>query len=161
MTTVFLCLGSNLGDRQDLLKKACAKLDAHANCHIQKMSLVYETEPWGVTDQNYYFNQVVEIETHLTPKELLILCHKIESELDRQRDGSWSPRTLDIDILIFGSIQIEEPDFHVPHRHLHERRFALVPLVEIAPDVLIPGSGKTAAQMLTACRDTHRVQPLE
>ena len=161
MNTVLLCLGSNLGNRQDLLKKACAELDAHADCQIQKMSSVYETEPWGVTDQDHYLNQVVKIKTTLLPRDLLTLCHKIESRLDRQRDGNWSPRTLDIDILVFGSIQIDEPDFHVPHKHLHERRFALVPLVEIAPDVVIPGSGKTAVEMLNTCHDTHRVQPFE
>ena len=142
------------------MEQAFRQLAGHKACKVVRKSSIYETEPWGLEDQPQYLNQVIEVQTSLAPRNLLMLCHQIESDLNRQRQQAWGPRTLDIDILLYASVLIEDSDFHVPHKHLHERRFALVPLVELAPDVMIPGKGMTAEQLLLQCPDTRHVQIL-
>jgi 2-amino-4-hydroxy-6-hydroxymethyldihydropteridine diphosphokinase len=151
---VFLGLGSNLGDREAYLKKAISALDDLNDCEVRQVSSVYETEPWGKKDLTEFLNQVVELETRLGAQELLTACKRIEEMLGRRNGKSGESRTMDIDLLLYGDRVIEENFLHVPHPRLPARRFALVPLDEIASNVIIPGSGKTVREALELCSDT-------
>ena len=136
---------------------------AHESLRSQKEvqfiqeSPVYETSPWGVRDQPCFLNQVIEIETELRPLELLQLTKRIERKAGRQTGFKWGPRTLDIDILLYGDIRYSDEAIRIPHPHLHERRFVLEPLTSIAPGLWIPGFGATAAELLVKCQDPGQV----
>lgn len=129
---VYIGLGSNLGDRRGNLEKACKKL----NC-LEK-SLVYETEPFGVKDQPKFLNMVCMIETDLSPRDLLKHIKEIEVELGRKKRKKWGPREIDIDILFYGDLVIDEPDLKIPHPGILEREFVMKPLTEIAPEFIHP-----------------------
>jgi 2-amino-4-hydroxy-6-hydroxymethyldihydropteridine diphosphokinase len=134
MTRAFLGLGSNLGDQWDLLREAVGSLTG-----VVAVSPVYRTEPMGGPGgQQPYLNLVVEIETDLSPRELLGVCHRLESAADRVRIERWGPRTLDVDILWMEGVEIDEPDLQVPHPRMTRRRFVMAPLADIAPDVVAP-----------------------
>lgn len=122
------------------------------------MSSIYETEPWGKKDQGIFLNQVVEVETLIPPHELLKMCKKIEKKLGRRNGKAWGPRTMDIDLLIYGDRIVEEAALQVPHPRLQGRRFVLIPLDEIAPNFTIPGSGMTVREALKTCPDTGSVK---
>ncbi|MFC3815727.1 2-amino-4-hydroxy-6-hydroxymethyldihydropteridine diphosphokinase [Lysobacter sp. GCM10012299] len=143
--TAFVGLGSNLGDSIVALRAAFAALAAIEGTRLLQASRLYRTPAWGVTEQPDFVNAVAMLETQHTPQQLLADLLAIErvAGRDRQADGSdrWGPRTLDLDLLLYGDAVISEPGLQVPHPHLHERAFALVPLLEIAPDALIPGIG--------------------
>jgi len=147
----FIGLGGNLGDSVATLKAALRALDALPDTRMVRASRLYRTAAWGVTDQPDFINAVALLQTRRTPRQLLEDLLEIERHAGRHRldDGSdrWGPRTLDLDLLLFGDARIDEPGLHVPHPRLHERAFVLVPLAEIAPDAPIPGVG-TAAQAL-------------
>ncbi|MDR0182503.1 2-amino-4-hydroxy-6-hydroxymethyldihydropteridine diphosphokinase [Lysobacter arvi] len=150
-TQAFVGLGSNLGDSVATLKTALRALDALADTRLARASKLYRTAAWGVTDQPDFINAVALLHTRRTPQQLLQDLLEIERRAGRHRlaDGSdrWGPRTLDLDLLLYGEARIDEVGLHVPHPRLHERAFVLVPLAEIAPDACIPGVG-TAAQAL-------------
>lgn len=134
MTRAFLGLGSNLGDQWELLRAAVGSLTG-----VVAVSPVYRTEPMGGPGgQQPYLNLVVEIETELSPRELLGVCHRLESAADRVRIERWGPRTLDVDILWMEGVEIDEPDLQVPHPRMTRRRFVMAPLADIAPDVVAP-----------------------
>jgi 2-amino-4-hydroxy-6-hydroxymethyldihydropteridine diphosphokinase len=116
------------------------------------------TEPWGKRNQSAFLNQVIELETVLEPGPLLEACRSIESRLGRKRMEKWGPRTIDIDILLFDSRVVETAELRIPHPRLAERRFVLVPLAEIAPDIRVPGAVQTVSSLLAACKDTGVVQ---
>ena len=141
----FVGLGSNLGDSAAVLHRALDALAALPHTRLVRASKLYRTPAWGVTDQPDFVNAVAMLDTALAPRELLTRMLAIEHEAgrDRRADGSdrWGPRTLDLDLLLYGEATIDEPGLHVPHPHLHERAFALVPLVEIAPDAVIAHIG--------------------
>ncbi|MCL1950515.1 MAG: 2-amino-4-hydroxy-6-hydroxymethyldihydropteridine diphosphokinase [Turicibacter sp.] len=137
MVKAYLGLGSNLGDRRAYLTEALSLLGS--NMEITNQSPLYETKPWGVTDQEPYLNLAVEVQTDLEPEELLQLCQQIEHALDRVRDQKWGPRTMDIDILLYGSESIDAPDLKVPHPYLTQRDFVVIPLADIAPKVKVQG----------------------
>jgi 2-amino-4-hydroxy-6-hydroxymethyldihydropteridine diphosphokinase len=141
----FVGLGSNLGDSIGILQAAFAALERLPATRLPKHSALYRTPAWGVTAQPDFINAVAMLETALAPQELLAAMLGIEREAGRARrdDGSdrWGPRTLDLDLLLYGDAIIDEPGLRVPHPHLHERAFALVPLLEIAPDAVIPAYG--------------------
>lgn len=134
MTRAYLGLGSNLGDRLGHLKAAVSLLDAADGVEVAAVSSVYRSEPVGPPGQGEYLNAVVAVDTSLSPAVLLSRSREIEEARGRRRGLRWGPRTLDIDILLFGSEEIDEPDLQVPHPRLATRRFVLDPLLEIAPD---------------------------
>ncbi|MFH1012658.1 MAG: 2-amino-4-hydroxy-6-hydroxymethyldihydropteridine diphosphokinase, partial [Candidatus Peregrinibacteria bacterium] len=129
----YLSLGGNVGRRQDYLEAALKLLSEHPAIDIAQVSPIYETEPWGKKDQPWFLNQVLKIQTELPPEKLLKLCESVEQKLKRIPTEIWGPREIDVDILLYGDEIINSPDLRVPHPHMNERRFILVPLVEIAP----------------------------
>lgn len=138
-------LGSNLGQSCPILRAACSELDGLPDTRLLRRSRLYRTPAWGKRDQPDFINAAALLETSLAPRALLDGLLAIERDYGRVRaaDGSdrWGPRTLDLDLLLYGQKQIDQPGLRVPHPHLHERAFALLPLVEIFPDAIIPGIG--------------------
>ncbi len=159
-TIAFIGLGSNQGDKLSLCKRAIALLEAKAG-RVTKVSSFYCTEPVGFPDQEDFLNAVVEIETGLSALALLAACHVIEEELGRTRFLRWGPRTIDLDILLYGDAMIASDELIVPHPRLTERGFVLTPLAEIAPKTVEPRSRRTIAELLQALRDPHRVVQCE
>jgi 2-amino-4-hydroxy-6-hydroxymethyldihydropteridine diphosphokinase len=147
LKTTYLSLGSNLGDREAHLRTALDRLEAAA-IHVLHRSSVYETEPQDVRDQPWFLNLVVEAETGLCPLQLLACLQDIERDMGRQRLTPKGPRTVDIDILFYGSFVINTRQLEVPHPRLAQRRFVLEPLAEMAPDFRHPISGLSAREML-------------
>jgi 2-amino-4-hydroxy-6-hydroxymethyldihydropteridine diphosphokinase len=145
MTRAYLSLGSNAGDRRQMLEQALARLEASGQVTVLRQSSLYETEPVGKTDQPWFYNLVAEIQTRLTPHELLDLAQAVERDLGRTRDVRWGPRTVDIDIVLYGGEQISTPRLAVPHPEMARRRFVLLPLVEIAPDLALPDGRRVDA----------------
>ncbi|MEX3954597.1 2-amino-4-hydroxy-6-hydroxymethyldihydropteridine diphosphokinase [Trinickia sp. EG282A] len=144
MTVAYLGLGANLGDARQSLKDAVVCLAQQHCVTVLAKSSLYRTEPIDAEGDDYY-NLVVKIETALTARTLLALCQRIEHHFGRERPYRNAPRTLDIDIVLFGDERIDEPDLIVPHPRAVERAFVLVPLVEIDGDVTIPGIGRADA----------------
>lgn len=137
MTIVYVGLGSNLGDRLLLLARAVHLL-ATPRVKIGAVSSVYETAPQGIIDQPSFLNLVVQVETDLPPRELLGHTQAIEAELGRVRDLRWGPRTVDLDILLYGDQVLDEDGFQIPHAQMVQRAFVLVPLLELNPDLILP-----------------------
>jgi 2-amino-4-hydroxy-6-hydroxymethyldihydropteridine diphosphokinase len=144
----FVGLGANLGDREATLSAAIALLEALDGVHVTAVSEFRETEPVGYLDQPRFLNAAAELETTLAPGELLSSLLDVERALGRTRDGPrFGPRTIDLDLLLVDGIVVEEPGLTVPHPRLHERRFALEPLADLDPELIVPGHG-TVAQLL-------------
>ncbi|HSW39991.1 MAG TPA: 2-amino-4-hydroxy-6-hydroxymethyldihydropteridine diphosphokinase [Acidobacteriota bacterium] len=152
----FISAGSNLGDRKGHLDFGRRRLAEGAV--IKKVSSYFETEPVGYRNQTWFMNQAIEIVTAFTPRELLALCRRIELDSGRVRTFPNAPRTLDLDILLYGDLLIDENDLIIPHPRIAERRFVLEPFAEIAPDVVHPALGKSIRSLLEACRDTSAVR---
>lgn len=148
MTTAYLSLGSNLGDRVDSLHTCIARLRDLGQ--ITKESSFYETEPMEVPNQPWFINCVIELETELNPNQLLAGIQQIEADLGRNRVVAKGPRTVDIDILLFGSAVISTVGLQIPHPAMQLRRFVLAPLAEIAPNLRHPVLGSTAQELLAA-----------
>ena len=127
----FLSLGSNLGDRRRQLREAVDSLPG-----VVRVSPVYETEPVGGPPQPDYLNLVVEVETDLSPRALLGLCHRLESAAGRMPGERWGPRPLDVDVLLVDDLVVDEPDLTIPHPRMQERRFVMAPLADIAPELV-------------------------
>jgi 2-amino-4-hydroxy-6-hydroxymethyldihydropteridine diphosphokinase len=149
---VFLLLGTNLGNRSENLLVARKQVEITAG-KIIRASSVYETAAWGNVDQANFFNQVVEIETNLAPVELLHAVLSIEEQMGRIREIKWGPRIIDIDILLYDEIIITTDFLSIPHPALHQRRFTLVPLAEIAAEQIHPVLQKTITELLSMCED--------
>ncbi len=147
--TVYLSLGSNIGDRERNLRDAVDLL-AEPQLRALRVSSFYETEPLDVLDQPWFLNAVVEAETDLFPKQLLARVQRIEQRLGRRRLRPRGPRAIDIDILFYGGAVIDADELQVPHPRLAERRFVLEPLAELAPNLHHPVTGRSVAEMLLA-----------
>jgi 2-amino-4-hydroxy-6-hydroxymethyldihydropteridine diphosphokinase len=142
VTRAYVALGANLGDRERTLREAVDTLAGEAGIEVLAVSTLRETEPVGVGEQPPFLNGAAELETSLTARELLDLLLAVEERFGRVRSpGEHGPRTLDLDLLLYGDQTIDEPGLHVPHPRLHERRFVLEPLAELAPGLLVPGRG--------------------
>ena len=140
MPRAYVGLGANLGDREASIRAAAAALPA------RRLSAIRETEPWGYLQQPAFLNAVAEVETVLPPRAFLERLLEIERTLGRRRDGPrWGPRTIDLDLLLFGTETVEEPGLTVPHPRLAERAFVLEPLGELAPSLIVPGKGTVQA----------------
>jgi 2-amino-4-hydroxy-6-hydroxymethyldihydropteridine diphosphokinase len=144
----FLSLGSNVGGREANLVEALQRLQA-AGIHVLRRSSIYETEPQDLRDQPWFLNLVVEVETELFPRMLLARIQAIELGMGRRRQVSKGPRTIDIDILLFGKFVIATRELQVPHPRMSERRFVMEPLAELAPGLRHPVNGKTVLEMLS------------
>ena len=154
--TAYLSLGSNEGDRLDNLRRACAALEVRG-IRLRRASSVYETEPVDMREQTWFLNCVLEVETSLPPLRLLYEVEQIEEELGRKRLQPKGPRTIDLDILLYGNSVIREENLTVPHPSLHKRRFVLVPLREIAPSLKLPLFDRTPEQLVPELRDSSDV----
>lgn len=154
--TIYLLLGSNLGDRIQILSNA-GELIMQRVGQITSKSSIYETAPWGVLNQPSFLNQVLEVTTQRAPEDVLRIILEIEHELGRVRYERWGARVIDIDILYFQDFIIDSARLTVPHPRLHERRFTLIPLAEIAPDFIHPVFKKNSIQLLKECADISEV----
>lgn len=145
MTRAYVGLGANLGDRASTLLRAVELLGEHPGVTVVAVSELRETAPWGPVPQPLFLNGAVAVETQLTARELLDVLLDVERRLGRRREGErWGPRTVDLDLLVYGDERVAEPGLDVPHPRLHERAFALEPLAELDPGLELPGRGRVA-----------------
>ena len=147
-SVVHLGLGANLGDRLLTLRSAVSGLNAFACTCVRKVSSVYETEPWGLTDQPRFLNMAVEIETAFLPLELLHLLKALEKRLGRTSALHWGPRMVDVDIILWGDTLMQTQELTIPHVYFRDRHFVLTPLAEIAPHAVDPVTGKLVEALL-------------
>jgi len=151
VTRAYVGLGANLGDRERTLRAAVDALGAEAGIEVVGISTLRETEPVGVSEQPPFLNGAVELETSLAARELLNWLLTVEQRFSRVRvPDEHGPRTLDLDLLLYGDEVIDEPELHVPHPRLHERRFVLEPLAELAPGLVVPGRGDVESLLAEA-----------
>lgn len=144
-TVCYLSLGSNVGDRAAHLAEALRCLQSYPQLQVRKVSSIYETDPVGPPRQPDFFNLVAQVQVDCTATELLEIVQQVESQMRRVRQQRWGPRIIDIDILLYGNETIDTPELQVPHPQIMQRQFVLVPLAEIAPDLILP-DGRPAAQ---------------
>jgi 2-amino-4-hydroxy-6-hydroxymethyldihydropteridine diphosphokinase len=146
---VYLALGSNLGNRVENLKEAVAALSPQMD--VKAKSQVYETPPWGYEDQPRFLNQVLKVQTYLQPEPLLKHIKRLEVALGRKASFRNGPRLIDIDLLFYDDVVLNTPLLTLPHPHMHERGFVLLPLMDIAPDLVHPVKGKSVREMVAGC----------
>jgi len=158
--TAFVGLGTNMGDKRANIKKAIAVLGGMKTVHIAGVAPVYRTAPVGYTAQDWFLNTVVKVETYLSPRELLAKLLGIEEKMGRKRTIRWGPRVIDLDLLLYGDRVVKEKDLVVPHPRLTERAFVVVPLADLAPDLILPG-GKRAAQLAADLMKEQQVEKVD
>lgn len=155
MTRVYLSFGSNMGDREQQINDALNLLNTLPETKVTKISSLYETAPVGGVEQGDFLNGVVALETNLSPIELLDGIQSIELKLNRVRKIHWGPRTIDLDIVLFGDLVIDSERLKVPHPFMHERSFVLIPLNEIAPQAIHPVLNKKISDIVTMDPDVR------
>ncbi|HET6249701.1 MAG TPA: 2-amino-4-hydroxy-6-hydroxymethyldihydropteridine diphosphokinase [Tepidisphaeraceae bacterium] len=154
MITAFIALGANLGDRSKTLRQALVRLDETPGVRVKAVSSFLENPAVGGPENSPAFlNAVAEIHTTLSARELLSRLLEIERSLGRQRREKWGPRTIDLDIILYGDLEIAEDDLAVPHPRMGERRFVLQPLCELAPDLVVPGAALTVRELLEGLKN--------
>ena len=153
---ILIGLGSNLGDRKKNILTAIQKLSQGEDISIDRVSSLYETKPVGVTNQPDFINGAISISTNLSPRALLAVCLSVECEMGRIRDERWGPRNIDIDILVYHDLIIQDEVLHIPHPRLCERAFVLIPLQEIARDIKVD-QGLTPEELLSKIHDKSDV----
>ena len=158
MTDVYLGVGSNLGDKQGNIRKALDLLQE--KCEVRAVSSLYNTEPVGFADQDWFLNGAVKIETELAPGELRFFLRSIEERLGKKNIRKNGPRTIDLDILFYGNRTIDEVGLTIPHPRLHERLFVLAPLEEICPDFVHPLLNRSVRELKSRLKDKHKVKKL-
>lgn len=156
MNTVYLQLGSNLGEREKIISVSVLSISQSVGL-VNASSQIYESTPWRVDGQDNYLNQILEVRTSLSARGVLESTRKIENDLGRVRIEKWGERLIDIDIIFFNNDIIETADLCIPHKHMHERNFVLIPLNEIAPMLIHPKYNKTVSELLNQSKDTEKV----
>ncbi|MCL5058002.1 MAG: 2-amino-4-hydroxy-6-hydroxymethyldihydropteridine diphosphokinase [Actinobacteria bacterium] len=154
---VYIGIGSNMGDKEGNILGALRMLGEDGRLSAQGSAPLYKTGPVGYTDQDWFLNTVAAYETALTPHELLGALMGIEKKMGRERTVRWGPRVIDLDILLYGDAVVNTPDLQIPHPRIVERAFVVVPLADLAPDILLPG-GKTAASLVVDLSKTQAVE---
>jgi 2-amino-4-hydroxy-6-hydroxymethyldihydropteridine diphosphokinase len=157
LITAYVALGGNEGDRLGYLERAVGEMAEHLT--VTAVSPLYETEPVGYADQEWFLNAVVAVETALSPQKLLAVLQAVERALGKATPFPNGPRTIDLDILLYGDEVVDQVDLMVPHPRLHERAFVMRPLADVAGDVIVPRQGKTVRQLLSDHGSTADVHP--
>ncbi len=149
MSKAYLSLGTNMGDRLSNIQQAVRLLTSDNNIKLLRASSFYETQPWGLSEQNWFINAAIAVETELSPIELLRVCQNIEEKLGRIREGKpkWSERIIDIDILFYDDLIFKNEILEIPHKYVHKRAFALVPMIEVNAQLKHPILNKTIIEM--------------
>jgi len=182
MGKVYISLGSNIGDREKNIQSAIKLINDYPSITVVKLSPIYETEPIGFKEQNWFLNAVIELETTLLPEELLVVLKQVEAKLGKKIEKKWGPRTIDLDILLYDDIILNSPndrgeyklretfdtnkgvandeerklELQIPHKLMHKRAFVLVPLVQIAPDINHPLLNKTMRKLLNELKEVEK-----
>jgi 2-amino-4-hydroxy-6-hydroxymethyldihydropteridine diphosphokinase len=156
---IYILLGTNLGNKKLNLSNAIAKLSVN-RINSKRTSSLYKTAAWGNTNQDYFLNQVLEVDTSIDPVELLEICLRVEKEMGRIRNKKWEARIIDIDVLFYNDFIMESNDLIIPHKHLHERLFTLQPLAELNPTLIHPVFNKTILELIQNCEDDLSVEKL-
>lgn len=159
MNKAYLGLGTNMGDRENYLKSAINLLNDNENIIVTNKSKIYETKAWGYTKQDDFLNICIEIKTYLNEYELLKICQEIELKLNRERIIRWGPRTIDIDILFFNDITLDDEKLYIPHPRISERAFVLIPLMDINQNLSI--KGKVIGEYLNSLTNDEREEVKE
>lgn len=160
MEKVVLHLGSNKADRVAFLNKAIELIKQHIGSVVRK-SMLYETEPWGVKDQQDFINMTVIVDTRLSPEQIINKTKEIEEIIGRDKTAKWGPRNIDIDILLVGKKQVKLADLVIPHPKIAERNFVLIPLMELLPDLIMPGFDLSVEDLYDQCKDDCEVRIYE
>ncbi|TQR18223.1 2-amino-4-hydroxy-6-hydroxymethyldihydropteridine diphosphokinase [Psychrobacillus vulpis] len=157
MNIAYISIGSNIGNRFDYLVQSVNLLNDTLGIDVNRASSVYETDPVGYVDQAAFLNIVVELKTQLTPHELLMRCNEIEEELGRTREIRWGPRTVDLDILLYNEENMKTENLIIPHPRMMERGFVLIPLVELNPNLVEPGTNHSLLKFARAQKEGVRI----